>query len=287
MYLEKKLIGTRIFEELKKLGYDGSLMTLYRCLRTLKEKQGNKACLRFETLPGEQAQFDWSPFDVEIAGEKVRVYCYLVILGYSRMKYMIFSLKQDLFAVIEALEEAFCFFGGSTKEILMDNAGQMVPEKRSGGKVLQRDILGPGQALPLPPGCQKTRHPQTKGKVERPFYYIEEHFIKGNSFDSLEDLIDKSHAFIREWCAKEHRTTLKRPEELFREEKELLQSLSQSVFIQSLRKSRKVSRDCLVSVGGSSLLSFRRSMQEPGSGSSSGAGLPGDPGPVRSGNCSA
>lgn len=251
MYLEKKLIGTRIFEELKKQGYDGSLMTLYRCLRTLKEEQGNKACLRFETLPGEQAQFDWSPFDVEIAGEKVRVYCYLVILGYSRMKYMTFSLKQDLFAVIEALEEAFCFFGGSTKEVVMDNAGQMVFEIRNGVKCFNETFLALAGLYRFRPIAHRVRHPQTKGKVERPFYYIEEHFIKGNSFDSLEDLINKGHAFIREWCVKEHKTTLKKPEELFWEEKELLQPLPQSLFIQSLRKSRKVSRDCLVSVGGS------------------------------------
>lgn len=251
MYLEKKLIGTRIFEELKKEGYDGSLMTLYRCLRTLKEEQGNKACLRFETLPGEQAQFDWSPFDVEIAGEKVRVYCYLVILGYSRMKYMTFSLKQDLYAVIEALEEAFRFFGGSPKEVVIDNAGHMVIETRNGTKCFNETFLALAGLYRFRPIAHRVGHPQTKGKVERPFFYIAEHFIKGNSFESLEDLINKGHAFAREWCAKEHKTTLKKPEELFQEEKGLLQPLPQDLFIQSLRRSRKVSRDCLVSVGGS------------------------------------
>ncbi|NPV28349.1 MAG: IS21 family transposase [Firmicutes bacterium] len=168
MYLEKKLIGTRIFEELKKLGYDGSLMTLYRCLRMLKEEPGNRASLRFETLPGEQAQFDWSPFDVEIAGEKVRVYCFLVILGYSRMKYMTFNLKQDLFAVIEALEEAFWFFGGSSKELLVDNAKQIVFEIRNGVKCFNETFLALAGLYRFRPVAKRRGTPRPKGRWSGP-----------------------------------------------------------------------------------------------------------------------
>jgi len=251
MYLEKKLIGTRIYEELKKLGYDGSLMTLYRYLKKIKQEPGDRATIRFETLPGVQAQFDWSPFEVDIAGEKTNVYCFLVVLGYSRMKYMSFSAKQNLFSVIEAIEEALHFFGGSPQEIVIDNPKQMVSEIRGGARRFNETFLAFAGVYRFKPVPCRPHHPQTKGKVERPFFYIAEHFIKGNSFDSLEDLINKGHAFVQQWNAKEHRTTLKKPIELFEEEKGLLHPLPETPFLQSLRQSRKVSWDCLVSVGGS------------------------------------
>lgn len=52
MYREQDLIGTRIFAELKKLGYTGSLTTLYRYLRSLGPKKLAKVTCRFETGPG-------------------------------------------------------------------------------------------------------------------------------------------------------------------------------------------------------------------------------------------
>jgi len=47
---------------------------------------------------------------------------------------------------------------------------------------------------------------RTKGKVERPFYYIEQHFIKSNTFDSIEDLITRGKKFIDQWNDKIHST---------------------------------------------------------------------------------
>ncbi|MCG0278932.1 MAG: helix-turn-helix domain-containing protein [Thermanaeromonas sp.] len=42
MYWEEDLIGTRIYEEIKKLGYTGSLTTLYRYLQSLGPKKLTK-----------------------------------------------------------------------------------------------------------------------------------------------------------------------------------------------------------------------------------------------------
>jgi predicted transcriptional regulator len=118
MYLEKGLIGTCIYNELLKLGYTGSLTTLYRHLGTLKKEPQEKVTVRFETGPAVQAQFDWSPYKVPIAGREQLIYCFLLILSYSRYKYMTFSLDQRLNSVIEALEEGINFFGSVPLEIL-------------------------------------------------------------------------------------------------------------------------------------------------------------------------
>ena len=57
--------GTRIFKELKKIGYTHSIGPLYRFLRKVDEDVGlisSKATERIETPPGDQAQFDWSEY---------------------------------------------------------------------------------------------------------------------------------------------------------------------------------------------------------------------------------
>ena len=49
--------------------------------------------------------------------------------------------------------------------------------------------------------------PRKKGKIERPFNYIEEQFVKGRSFSGMEDLNSQGKAFVDEWCNQKHTTT--------------------------------------------------------------------------------
>ncbi len=67
--------GTRIFKELKKLGYARSIGPVYRFLQRIDEDVGRistRATVRIETPLGDQAQFDWSE--------------YLVVLGCHEKK---------------------------------------------------------------------------------------------------------------------------------------------------------------------------------------------------------
>src|SRR5579884_2653543 len=55
--------------------------------------------------------------------------------------------------------------------------------------------------------CQPAR-PQTKGKIERPFFYLEEHFIKGNSWRDFPHFCDELARFTVEVLdVREHHTT--------------------------------------------------------------------------------
>jgi len=252
MLWENEFIGTRILTEIKKEGYTGSLTTLYRFLRKIKKDPPRKTTSRYETDPGEQGQFDWTSYEVMLGGEKRKVTCFLSLLGYSRRKYMTFSFNGTLASVIEALEEGLRFFGGSPKKILLDNAKQMVVEHLTDGTARMNEtflkLAGLYRFQPKP--C-RLYWPRTKGKVERPFYYINEHFIKGGEFSSIEDLIRKGHEFMNSWDDKIHTTTLEKPKVRFEEEKDCLVPLPVARFSPTIRELRKVSWDCLVSFGGS------------------------------------
>ena len=102
--------GTRIFEELKKKGYTRSIGPVYRFLQRVDEDVGlisSKATVRIETPPGDQAQFDWSEYEVVVAGRYQKVYCFAMILSASRKKAVCISRKADANATaIEAINNA-------------------------------------------------------------------------------------------------------------------------------------------------------------------------------------
>ncbi|MDZ4851288.1 MAG: hypothetical protein SGI77_18520, partial [Pirellulaceae bacterium] len=55
----------RAFEELRKLGYEGSYSTVRTYLKDNRIKPKAKT-VRFETAPGAQAQMDWSTYTLEL-----------------------------------------------------------------------------------------------------------------------------------------------------------------------------------------------------------------------------
>ena len=124
--------GTRIYRELVKRGYTGSIGPVYRYLRKVDEDVGNhissKATVRHESPPGDQAQFDWTEYNVLINNRYRKVYCFAMILAASRKKAVCFSLTSDADAIYEAIQELFDDFGGVTLELLIDNPKALVIE---------------------------------------------------------------------------------------------------------------------------------------------------------------
>jgi transposase len=249
--IEQGLIGTRILKEIKKEGYQGSYPTLIRYMRTLKQTTPKKTTVRFETEPGEQGQFDWSPYKVNIAGEAVSVQCFLFILGYSRKKVISFSRDQTLSSVLEALENGIREVGGVPGMIVVDNAKQFVMDHKKGETAtFHPQFLSLAGIYGFMPHACQVYWPRTKGKVERSFYYIEHHLIKGNTFSSLKDLNEQGRKFLLEWEKQPNQTTLVPPVERFQEEKPFLRALPITIYAPTLKEVRKVSWDCLLSFRG-------------------------------------
>ena len=250
--------GTRIFKELKDKGYTGSIGPVYRFLQRVDEDVGlisSKATVRIETPPGDQAQFDWSEYSMVVGERERKVYCFAMILAASRKKAVCFSLKVDAAAVYEAIQELFDDLGGVTLELLIDNPKALVIENNPKS---EDEIRYNPQALMM------ARHlgtelnacpcywPRKKGKIESPFRYIEEQFIKGNTFATMEELNRRGKQFISEWCDKVHGTTKRIPNQHYLlEEKAALLPLPKTRYRIKKLQPRIVSPDSYISVGGS------------------------------------
>ena len=250
---EYDFIGTRIYKELLKIGYSGSITPLYRFLKTLKDEKkdvSKKATVRIETPPGDQAQFDWSPYKMVIDNEIKEVYCFTMVLCICRMKSVVFSLTCDAEAIYEAIQELFADLGGVTQELVIDNPKSLVLDNDGENEPkfnLNALRLAAHLGTELNP-CNPYRA-RTKGKIEKPYQYIEEQFVKGNTFKSMTELNIAGKEFVRNWCKQVHGTTKRIPEEFFKEEQPYLLPLPDKRFINETLIKRSVSLDSLVSIG--------------------------------------
>lgn len=245
--LAKRFIGTRIFHELASLGYDGSLTSVYRYLKQLQDDRTEKVTIHFETPPGQQMQYDWKEWQVPVAGQPVKLYFHQVILAFSRYKFITFSLDLVTATIIRVLIQALAAFRGVPAEIVIDNPKQLVlSHDRQGTIRYQDDFLAFLGAYGLRPDpCQPYRA-RTKGKVENPFYYLQEHFLRGLEVQDLGELDRRLVSFMEQYNARPHSTTGQAPVALWPQEK--LRPLLAKVPLSFRKESRKASWDGYVHV---------------------------------------
>lgn len=81
----KKLQASCVLEEIQSKGYKASKSAFYRYVNTLSSPEV-KTYQPYETLPGEQAQFDWSEYTVKISEHLTKVYVFSYLLGFSRYR---------------------------------------------------------------------------------------------------------------------------------------------------------------------------------------------------------
>ncbi|MER8415265.1 hypothetical protein [Mesorhizobium sp. M1342] len=84
-----RLTGSRLFRELKDLGYGGGYTALTDFLRDVRPAAAERGYeVRFETAPGEQAQVEFAQFNVVFADEPTTpriVWLFSMVLGFIRL----------------------------------------------------------------------------------------------------------------------------------------------------------------------------------------------------------
>ena len=213
-FLTKKLKASRILKDIKSKGYQGSQYALYAYIRNELKPLSNElsrnnpnAFKSYETAPGEQMQFDWAHYTVPIGSELVKIYIHQTILGYSRYKYFGVTLSITQSDVLNALEESFHLFGGVCERIQVDNAKVFIDNASRDNLVWNRRFMHFCGFYGIKPTRSIPGHPWSKGKVEKPFDYLENHFIMGNEFRDFSDLQEKLKKFQDETNLLLHGTT--------------------------------------------------------------------------------
>ena len=220
---EHPLSAVRLLEEIRPMGYAGSIATLRRFLASLGQDRRAKARLtvRFETPPGQQAQADWSYCGrlLDRAGQPCPIYAFAYLLCYSRMLFIRFTTSMKMAQLIACHQEAFAAFGGWPQVILLDNMKQV----RVGPGRLNEQFLDFANHHGFTPRTHRPYRPRTKGKVERVIDYVKDNFLLGRDFADLDDLNRQGQIWMERVAnIRVHATTGCRPLDLFEREKGLL-----------------------------------------------------------------
>ena len=249
--LQKELRLTRIWREIREEnGFAGSYSAIRRFVRRLK-RENPVAYIRFETLPGEQAQNDWSSFEVEFVNGKRIVQLSNFVLSFSRKMHGTWYDRGILPNLIDSHQKAFEAFGGLTGDFVYDNQKSVVAYRFRKEIILNGKFQKFAEYYGFKPVLCTPYKPNSKGKIERPFQYIEADFVRGRIFVDLADLNRRYEAWLDKTANQRvHGTTGKVPDALWKQERPALRSLPEKEYEYFELLSRKVATDCLISVEG-------------------------------------
>ena len=184
-----RLRATRLHEMLRLRGYPGSAVQVRRLVRRLRPQTATHVYRRVVTLAGEEAQVDWGTFGTVRIGHGVRaVSGFVMVLGYSRALFALFTLDQTLESFLRGHVAAFEALGGSARTLVYDNLRSAVLDRR--GTAIQfhprlLELAGHYHFAPRP--CTPARGNE-KGKVERQIQYLRHAFFAARPFRDLDDL---------------------------------------------------------------------------------------------------
>ena len=243
--------GELIYERLVALGYAGKISVMKDYVAAVRRKLALQAVMRFETEPGRQAQVDWKEFGKQtVDGRVTKLYAFVMVLGYSRKAFVVFTTGMDTATLLACHVLAFAYFGGVPNEILYDNMRTAFQPDAAGEWKPTSKLLALAVHYGFAPKRCRARRPETKGKVERTVGYLDNNFwprMDGQTL-SLAGLNDQ----VRGWLAKVDARKLsgfdESRAERFVRERPMLRSLSPLPF--------DARRDVAVLVGRESLFLY-------------------------------
>ena len=167
--------ATVLLRELQARGYAGGISQLKALLMPLKRVTADPV-VRFETVPGEQLQADFT----HVRRGRDPLLAFVATLGYSRATFVRFTTREDAATLCACLEEALHSFGGVPSHILFDNPKTVVIERDAygeGAHRFHRDLLGLADQYGFRLRLCRPYRAKTKGKVERFNGYLKSSFL--------------------------------------------------------------------------------------------------------------
>ena len=229
--LEKypRLRASRLWSMAKARGYTGSKSGFRAIVSRLRPRRPAEAYLRRVVLPGQEAQVDWAHFGKITIGRATRdLWAFVMVLSYSRLRLLRFSLRAAMPAFLAGHVEAFRFFGAVPRVILYDNLKSAVLEREGDAVRFHPTLLELAGHYRFEPRACAPYRPNEKGRVERAIRDARENFFAARTFTSIADLNEQARA----WCleiAKERRVPDAREttcEEAFLEERSKMLELA-------------------------------------------------------------
>ena len=205
-----------------------------------------------EFPPGKQAQADFGQIWVmKIDGSRIKVYCFALVLAYSRYKFVWWQDKPfNTNDLIQLHQKAFDYFGGMPAEIVYDQDRIIVVSENVGDIICTEDFQNYINHMKFKMRLCRAYDPESKGKVEAVVKFAKNNFAKHRLFKDIESFNDECMLWLdRTGNGKVHDITKKVPKEVFTLEKQHLLQIPSTLFNQqsissltySVRKNNTIS----------------------------------------------
>jgi len=217
-----------IIKQEHKIEIPYSTLTQYVRAYDLRQKKRIKGHYHFE--PGEEMQHDTSPHKVMIGGTLKTAQCAALIFSYSRLLYVQYYPRFTRFEAKIFLRAALVAMQGACGRCVIDNTNVVLAAGSGADAVIASEMQAFSRMFNFEFYAHAVGDPNRKGRIERPFYYVETNFLTGRRFQSWDDL----NAQALNWCenvanAKEKRILGMSPKAAFVMEKNRLIPLPKDI----------------------------------------------------------
>jgi transposase len=217
----------QILQQIRPQGYTGGYSILKEFVRQIRPVR-KPAHLMLEFAPGDCAQVDWGSFgSVPVGSTYRRLSFFVMVLCYSRMMYLEFTLSESMEQFLACHRHAFEFFQSVPARVMIDNLKVGVLSHPFGQRpVFHARYLDLAAHYGFEPVACNVRRANEKGRVENGVGYVKKNFLAGLDISSFA-AVNPAALTWRDTVAnvRLHGETHRKPIDLFAEEKPRLKAL--------------------------------------------------------------
>jgi transposase len=224
--------AAQIFLRIKDNDFDGGYTIVKDYVRKIRPPK-TKAYLKLSFAPGECAQVDWASYgSVNVGSTRRRLSFFVMVLCYSRMMYVEFTVSQTMEHFLACHQNAFDFLGSVPKKIMVDNLKSAVLSRIVGqAPVFNPKYLDFANHYGFDIAACNVGAGNEKGRVENAVGYVKKNFLAGLDIPDFTAL----NPAARHWLdtvanVRIHGQTRKKPLDLFKEERPCLNALAANPF---------------------------------------------------------
>jgi len=203
----------RVRELLADEGLEVAYSTLTRWVRDADLRSPPRRAGEYDFAPGQEMQHDTSPHRVTFAplggqaGKPLTLHCAGLVLAYSRRLFVQYYPRFTRFEARAFLLEVARFMAGVCPVCMIDNTSVLlaagagadaVPRDEGPRACIAPEIAAFARTLGFRFRAHRVGNPDRKGRIERPFAYVESNFLVGRSFADIDDLNCQALAWCRD-----------------------------------------------------------------------------------------
>ncbi len=218
----------QIFQRLREDGFEGGFTIVKDYVRKVRPVR-REAFLKLSFAPGECAQVDWGEYgSIGCGSTRRRLSFFVMVLCYSRLMYVEFTVSQTMEHFLAAHEHAFAAFGGCPTRLMIDNLKSAVLSRVVGeAPVFNPRYLDFARHWGFDISPCAVAKGNEKGRVENGVGYIKKNFLNGLDFLDFSAVNPAAEVWLASIAnVRIHGETHQRPVDLFKAEQALLRPIN-------------------------------------------------------------